>query len=163
MLALRRERRGIGGVLSGGVRLAWLAVLVLAVALAAGCGDSDGDDGKASSDASAAASTEGDPPFRARVEITKDGYKPRHVRILVGGTVTFVNVDKEGTHTAETGDISTTTLTDSNEFDTHTLTWEEPYTITFHKPESVKYYDSFSDMTGTVEAVPRTPPGAPGF
>jgi plastocyanin len=144
--------------LSSGVRLTWLAALAATVALAAACGDDDGGD-QASSDASAAGSAEGEPPFEARVEITKDGYRPRHVRILVGGTVTFVNVDKTGSHTAETGDISTTTVTDSNEFDTHTLTWEEPYTITFHKPEKVKYYDALSDMTGTVEAVPRTPPG----
>ena len=94
------------------------------------------------------------PPFKARVEITKDGYRPRHVRILVGGQVTFVNMDKTQAHTAETKDLPDGE-SDNNEFDTHSLRWEEPYTITFHKPEEVTYYDSLSDFSGTVEAVPK--------
>lgn len=124
-----------------------------------GCGG--GDDGKADEPGGdAAQSASGDyvnPPFTARVEITKDGYRPKHVRILVGGRVTFVNMDRTESHTAETDDLPDGP-SDNNEFDTHTLTWEEPYTITFHKPEKVSYHNSLEPgMSGTVEAVPKYP------
>jgi plastocyanin len=127
---------------------------ILIVLVGAACGSDDGDgDGRTTAGGGDARN----PPFEARVEITKDGYRPRHVRILVGGSVTFVNVDRESFHTAETGDLPNR-ATDSNEFDTHSLTWEEPYTVTFHKPERTEYHDSFDEtMTGTVEAVPKAP------
>ncbi len=121
---------------------------VVGASIGAACGD-DGEDGTTKQRKVKNA------PFTARVEITKDGYRPRHVKILVGGRVTFVNVDTMRNHTAETGDLPER-RTDNNEFDTHTLTWGEPYTITFHKPEKVEYHDSFNpEMTGTVEAVIR--------
>lgn len=117
----------------------------LAALAAAGCGD-DGPDRPAANDPR-------NPPFEARVEITDAGYRPKHVKILVGGSVTFVNMDRRNVHTAETEDLPDGP-SDSNEFDTHSLTWEEPYTVTFHKPEKVTYRNSLDpDMTGTVEAV----------
>lgn len=123
---------------------------------AVGCGGGENDDGL---DAGALARFEAafrgggeNPPFKTRVIITDEGYHPKHVRILVGGSVTFVNLDRVP-HTAETGSIREG-LTDSNEFDTHTLAWEEPYTVVFHKPEKVEYHSSLDpDMKGTVEAV----------
>lgn len=140
---IRSAREGrcvqIGGSLSS---RAVLTCLALSAAVIAGCGGT----GKSKD-------SDKNPPFRARVEITKEGYRPRHVKILVGGSVTFVNLDKSSDHTAETGDLPDG-ASDNNEFDTHTLTWEEPYTVTFHKPEVVEYYSSFdSEMRGTVEAV----------
>jgi plastocyanin len=138
------------------VRAGLIYVMAVTVAIG-GCGGED-DDGKAKPSREAAQSGSDDyenPPFTARVEITKNGYRPKHVRILVGGRVTFVNMDKEDGHTAETEDLPEGP-SDNNEFDTHTLTWEEPYTITFHKPEKVTYFDSFDTRTrGTVEAVPK--------
>ncbi len=140
--------------------------MLLLIAAIAGCGgDDDGGGGKAgeaNTPSSASADYE-NPPFKARVEITKDGYRPKNVRILVGGSVTFVNMDDSRGHTAETGDLDGEdpgeALTDNNEFDTHTLTWEEPYTVTFHKPEKVLFYDSFNPSTrGTVEAVSKVAP-----
>jgi plastocyanin len=124
------------------------AALLVGATTNVACGD-DGDSGTAKPSGAK------NPPFTARVEITETGYHPRHVRILVGGRVTFVNLDESGSHTAETGDLPER-ATDNNEFDTHTLTWEEPYTVTFHKPEKVEYHDSLNpEMTGTVEAVVR--------
>jgi plastocyanin len=150
MLALGRELRGTGGVLR--VRGAIVVAGVVLMGLAAGCGDEGKDSG---GEATTATTVEGyeNPPMHARVEITSKGYRPKHTRILVGGTVTFVNMDPDEEHTAETKDLPEG-ASDNNEFDTHTLTWEEPYTITFHKPEKVTYFDSFdSTMTGTVEAL----------
>ncbi len=130
-----------------------LAGAAVAAVLVAGCGG-DGDEGSAGE--KTVANVTGDyenPPMHARVEITEKGYRPKHARILVGGTVTFVNMDPNNPYTAETKDLPEGT-SDNNEFDTHTLTWEEPYTVTFHKPEKVTYFNSFdSTMTGTVEAV----------
>lgn len=160
MLGCQEGASKIGGVLN--VRAGLICAVLLGAAFA-GCGGDDDDGGKATANdgASTAAQSDdsGNPPLHARVEITKNGYKPRNVRILVGGTVTFVNVDRTA-HTAETQDLGggandPEAVTDNNEFDTHTLVWEEPYTITFHKPEKVEYHDAFSEMTGTVEAVPK--------
>jgi plastocyanin len=153
MLALRRELRRIGGVLS--IRVVLTGVVLLAAALT-GCGD-DGDASPGGDDGAS-------PPFETRVEITEDGYEPRDVRVLVGGSVTFVNMDRTQSHTAETGDLDglppgQVGATDNSEFDTHTLTWEEPYTVTFHKPGKVTYHSSFNQrMTGTVDVVTRTDP-----
>jgi plastocyanin len=127
------------------------AVLVVV----AGCGG--GDDGEDAGSSTSPSKRYENPPMHARVEITSKGYKPRHVRILLGGTVTFVNVDRTSPHTAETANLPEG-LSDNNEFDTHSLSWEEPYTITFHKPETIDYFDSFSEMKGTVEAVAKVPP-----
>lgn len=138
-----------------GTRLTWLAlVAVLAVSLGAGCGgDDDGaaaDDTRASTDAWKTSYR--NPPFRVRVEITKDGYKPKNVKVLLGGTVTFINMDETELHTAET--VQTPEgVSDDNEFDTHSLSWEEPYEVTFHKPGTIKYFDSLSDFEGSVEAL----------
>jgi len=133
-----------------GVR-AWLTWVVLAIAVLAGCGEDD----EPEPNRGAASSGYENPPFTARVEITKDGYRPRDVRILVGGRVTFVNVDASEIHTAQTADLPDGP-SDDNEFDTHSLTWEEPYTVTFHKPGKIVYYNSLEHgMKGTVEAVPK--------
>jgi len=140
-------------------------MLAAAIGAGAGCGDDEG--GKSAEAAKADTDTltfpEGleNPPMHARVEMTKDGYKPKHTKILVGGTVTFVNMETTGSYTAETGDLPDG-LSDNNEFDTHTLTWEEPYKVYFHKPEKVTYYNSFdSTMRGTVTAVPKILPIPP--
>jgi plastocyanin len=139
--------------MAGGVAATLGVLIALAVGACGGGGDDDGDDG---SKASVASGDSVNPPFKARVEITANGYKPRHVRILVGGSVTFVNMDETELHTAETKDLPEG-ATDNNEFDTHSLTWEEPYTVIFHKPETVKYFDALdSDVKpGTVKAVPK--------
>ncbi|GAF92129.1 unnamed protein product, partial [marine sediment metagenome] len=110
-----------------------------------GCG---GDDAKPQ------AKDPRNPPFKTRVNITKDGYRPSHVKILLGGQITFVNLDKAAAHTAETDGSTESEVTDSNEFDTHTLNWEEPYTVTFHKPGMIDFHSSFdSEMKGTVEVL----------
>jgi plastocyanin len=141
----------IGGIVS--VRASLTCIVLLLSALVVGCGDDD--DGATAQVGNAPDSGDSkNPPMKARVEITKSGYRPRHVRILVGGTVTFVNMDRDP-HTAETGDLPEG-LSDNNEFDTHVLTWEEPYTVYFHKPETVEYRSSLDpEMIGTVEAVPK--------
>jgi len=136
--------------------------MVLAAAVVAGCGGDDDDGGAKAEGATATDAAQSDdgvnPPMHARVEITQKGYKPKNVRILVGGTVTFVNVDKTESHTAQTADLPPT-ASDNNEFDTHTLAWEEPYKIYFHKPEKVTYYNSLEPgMSGTVEAVRKVDP-----
>ena len=56
-------------------------------------------------------------PSRRAWRSPRTATSPRHVRILVGGTVTFVNVDKTESHTAETVDLPEG-ITDNNEFDT---------------------------------------------
>ena len=139
--------------MSGGAGLTFMLLLGAAITC---CGGDDGAGGaKPESDDRSAAADYENPPMHARVEITQKGYKPKHTRILVGGTVTFVNVDETESHTAETEDLPEG-LSDNNEFDTHTLTWEEPYTVTFHKPEKVTFHNSLEPgMSGTISAVPK--------
>ena len=143
------------------VRVGLICTLLSVAALTACGGDGD-DDGKPAAAASRPDYLKGyeNPPMHARVEITPRGYRPKHTKVLLGGTVTFVNLDKRQSHTAETkdlpgGDDDPEAVTDNNEFDTHTLMWEEPYTITFHKPEKVAYFDSLSNFKGTVDTLPK--------
>lgn len=122
--------------------------LACLAALAAGLGGCGDDDGRSQ------ARDPLNPPFKTRVAITADGYRPAHARVLLGGQITFVNLDKTQARTAETDGLTASTVTDSNEFDTHTLLWEEPYTVTFHKPGTIKYHSSLGPpMTGTVTVV----------
>jgi plastocyanin len=104
-------------------------------------------------------------PFRATVDISESRYRPAHARILVGGSVTWINRDPDTTHTAETrpGDYTDLPGGERQDFDTHTLTWNEPYTVTFHKPATYAYHCSFHfDMEGTIDVVERRPPGPSG-
>ena len=131
-------------------------ILVLAALTATvmggGCGNDDG--ARAGSGGERAA-------FRKTVTISDSRYHPAHTQVLIGGSVTWVNQDPVVNHTAETVSprYRHTTGGERADFDTHALTWKEPYTVTFHKPGTYTYYCSFhSEMKGEVEVVVRTPP-----
>jgi len=147
-----------------GGRLA-AVVLVLAVgAQVAGCSGDDEKQQPVSTTSAAleqATSAHGEVPFEETVLITKSGYRPRSARVLLGGTVTWINVDPEDTHTAETKDPRYEDMPGGQDvsFDSHTLLWEEPYTATFHFPGRIEYESSFDDFTGRVDVIARTPPG----
>lgn len=95
-------------------------------------------------------------PFKTTVNVTRRGYQPARTQVLVGGSVTFVNRDTELPHTAQTNSSGSPTWDEETDFDTHALTWGEPYTATFHKPGVFEYYCSFhSSMKGTVEVITR--------
>lgn len=100
-------------------------------------------------------------PFKETVVITSSGYHPRRAEILVGGSITWINKDPTEAHTAETppGRHRHTTNGEKVSFDTHTLSWGEPYTVTFHKPGTYSYESSFDfGMEGVVEVAERKPP-----
>jgi len=126
-----------------------VAVSVSAVLAVGGCGEASGDKTKRTT-----------VPFRERVVITKTGYHPAHAKVLVGGTVTWVNRDPSRSHTAETGKGAEVTPSgEDGDFDTHTLTWGEPYSVTFHVPGSYSYGSSLDpDFKGTVDVLVREPP-----
>lgn len=131
----------------------WMRALAVAALVAiAGCGDDDSD--RAEADRGAGV------PFRERVVITETGYHPADAKVLVGGTVTWVNRDPGKSHTAETDKgFKVTPSGEDGSFDTHTLTWGEPYTVTFHVPGSYSYSSSLdADFRGTVEVIMREPP-----
>lgn len=100
-------------------------------------------------------------PFEETVVITKDGYRPTHARVSTGGSVTWINRDPSGPHTAETkpGDYEDMPGGEDASFDTHALSWEEPYTVTFHKPGTYRYGSSYDfAWEGTVTVIDRVPP-----
>ena len=77
--------------------------------------------------------------------------------LLQARSITFVNRDKVLPHTAQTNSSESPTWNEETDFDTHALTWGEPYTVTFHKPGSFDYHCSFhNSMKGTVEVLTRT-------
>jgi plastocyanin len=122
---------------------------VIAVALVAtavgGCGGSSGTDSESPA-----------VPFHAKVKISDGRYTPAHVKVRVGGTVTWVNQDRDAFHTAETKsrDTAGRTWDEQTDWDSHTLTWGEPFTHTFGKPGTYEYHSSFdSSMRGTVEVL----------
>ncbi len=123
-----------------------LALIAAGALVLAGCGD-DGE-----SDAAGAA-------VPTTVEIVDGRYDPEKVRVLVGEAVTWVNLDGGVLHTAQTKSREDGGWREEEDFDTHTLTWEEPYTVTFHKPGTFAYYCSFHpSMKGTVEVATRPLP-----
>ena len=99
--------------------------------------------------------------FEATVDIVDSRYRPSKVRVLVGGSVTWINRDPDRSHTAETRDPAYKTLTGGTDqsWDTHALTWNEPYTVLFHKPGTYTYFCSLDPrMSGEVEVIVREPP-----
>jgi plastocyanin len=129
-----------------------VGLLLVTLAALPGCGDARDDTGASQPQQTAAE--------RATVDIAASGYEPAKTKILVGGTVTWINQDAKNGHTAQTSRASEPVdpRFESSEFDTHTLTWNEPYSVTFHQPGRFKYYCSFHEMDGEVEVVRRTPP-----
>jgi plastocyanin len=134
------------------MRRTYTMVAALAAAIAAGCGGSSADTSERTAEAAA--------PFKQRVIITSTGYRPARTRVLVGGTVTWVNRDPSAAHTAQT-DSSYKHLPSGEDgsFDTHTLSWGEPYTVTFHVPGAYEYTSSLDpSFKGSIEVVDRRPP-----
>jgi plastocyanin len=130
-----------------------LSLLLLGGALlSAGCG---GDDPRPTHDPNP-----GDVPFKETVTITKDGFKPRTARVLVGGSITWINRDPTGEHTAESlkGQYDKLPGGQDASFDTHTLSWGEPYTVTFHVPGSYEYESSVDEWRGRIDVVLLEPP-----
>jgi len=127
-----------------------LTALVLAAIPGLACSDDD--------DPAAGKGPAQPAPFERTVTVAESGYKPKLARVLVGGSITWVNRDKSSPHTAETQsrDTPERPWDEEQDFDTHTLTWGEPYTVTFHKPGAFEYHCSFhSDMKGTVVVLAR--------
>jgi plastocyanin len=100
-------------------------------------------------------------PFKETVVITKMGFHPRDAEVLTGGSITWVNRDPDAPHTAETkpGRYEHTPGDEDASFDTHTLFWGEPYTVTFHKPGTYSYGSSYDfGWKGTVSVIDRALP-----
>jgi plastocyanin len=136
-------------------------VAVLAAALVLGaCGDDSGAP-EAKTPLERATSPRDGVPFEETVTITKSGYRPRVARVLLGGTVTWINLDPKGPHTAQTPEDRYEGLPGGQDtsFDSHTLSWEEPYSVSFHFPGTFDYESSYDSFTGKVEVVSRNPPG----
>lgn len=130
--------------------LAIVAGIMVAVG-AAGCGDSDGGPADGAKRI----------PFKATVVIKKSGYHPREVSVLTGGSVTWINRDPDEPHTAETepGRYENLPGGEKGSFDTHSLSWGEPYTVVFHKPGTYAYTSSYDfGWKGLVNVIDRAPP-----
>jgi plastocyanin len=133
---------------AGTCRRVAAAALATAALLTLGCGD----DGSGKSEDGAVDGV----PFETSVDITRDGYEPARTRVLVGGTITFVNRDDLLPHTAQTNSSGARDWIEEADFDTHALTHDEPYSVTFHKPGTFDYFCSFhNSMRGVVEVVVR--------
>jgi plastocyanin len=120
---------------------------VAAVALCAACGASADNPGMASrSEAGMATKSEADGAETAVTVSIKDfKFDAATVRVAVGGTVTFKQLD-DSVHTATAkGEIP---------FDTGNLAKDADKTVTFDKPGTISYIcDIHQYMTGTVEVV----------
>ncbi len=133
-----------------------IAATVLIGVLAGGCGG----DSEAPSPLELATTPHDGLPFEQVVRITRSGYRPAKVRVLAGGKVTWVNVDPAGKHTVETTNPFYKKLPGGADgsFDSHTLSWEEPYTVVFHAPGTFRYTSSFDfSWKGEVTVVEREP------
>lgn len=139
-----------------GCRRQAMAMLAAATALA-GCGD-DGDARPREATALERATSARDGvPFRAVVRITPDGFQPRKVTVLTGGSVTWINVDRDRLHTAESASESYRDMANGQDasFDSHTLGWEEPFTHVFSVPGDFEYASSYDTWRGVVSVVER--------
>jgi plastocyanin len=131
------------------LRVGFVVVALASVVIAAGCSDENGPP----------AYEAGPAPFEQTVAITGSGFHPAKPRILVGGSITFVNHDPKTLHVAETSGGDSNPKSSEDAFDTYPLTWEEPYTIEFHKPGTYPYFCVLdSRMQGEIEVVMREPP-----
>lgn len=95
-------------------------------------------------------------PLEETVAISQSRYLPAEARIRVGGSITWINRDPGVLHTAETeaGAYEALPGGEDQSFDTHTLSWREPYTVTFHKPGTYSYICSLHpSMRGTVNVL----------
>jgi plastocyanin len=136
----------------GSLRVGSVVVALASVVIAAGCSDENGTE--------AAAYEDGPAPFERSVTMSSSGYHPAKVRVLVGGSITFVNHDPTTLHSAETfAGYNNPKSSEDYTFNTRTLTWEEPYTIEFHNPGTYTYFCAIDGrMQGEVEVVMREPP-----
>ncbi|HEX2161174.1 MAG TPA: cupredoxin domain-containing protein [Thermoleophilaceae bacterium] len=97
-------------------------------------------------------------PPKATVVFGDGAYRPAHVRIPVGGRVTFVNPTTE-LNTAETGGIDTfeldrARLDRQERFDTHVLRTGEAESVEFDTPGTYEFHSSLdSRMKGSVTVV----------
>lgn len=136
-----------------------ITAMVLIGLLASGCGgDSD-----TPSPLELATTPRDGIPFERVVLITRSGYRPAKVEVLAGGKVTWVNVDPLADHTVETFNPFYKKLPNGSDgsFDSHQLSWEEPYTVTFHTPGTFQYTSSYdSGRRGEVTVVERKRPPA---
>jgi plastocyanin len=139
-----------------------LAALLLAIALIApGCAD-DAD----STPVDPSQQIQKDAQFHEIVEVDANGFTPAKARVLVGGDVTFINrdTDPRNYHSAESEGLFKPTkfYDEDTSFDTHSLTWNEPYTVVLHKPGTYEYVCTFhKDMKGIIDVFTRTPELAP--
>jgi plastocyanin len=133
-----------------------IAATMLIGALTGGCGD-----GEAPSPLELATTPRDGIPFEQVVQITRSGYKPAEVRVLTGGKVTWINLDPVRKHTVETTNPQYKKMPGGKDasFDSHTLSWEEPYTATFLSPGTFLYTSSYdSTWKGEVTVVEREVP-----
>ena len=134
----------------------WLSTVMLAIVLlGAGCGN---DDDPPKVDPSRA--VQKNAKFHQVIEISKAGFKPANARILVGGSVTFVNRDPDNYHTAASDGLFKVTKAHDEQtaFDTHLLTWNEPFTVTLTHYGTLEYVCTMdSSMKGTIDVFTRSP------
>jgi plastocyanin len=98
------------------------------------------------------------PSPKVTVILEGDEYVPAHVRVPVGGRVTWFAAG-QGSYTAETDgvgffEVDRRKLDRLNRFDIHTVQRGEAESVEFDTPGVYRYYSSFdSSMKGTVEVV----------
>jgi plastocyanin len=112
--------------------------------------------GCAGADAGSPADVE--PTPKVTVRMVDVAYEPKHVRVPVGGRVTWVNAGLDG-NTAESGgagffEYDREAMDRRNVFDVHTLQPGEAESVVFDTPGTYRVYSSLeSSMRGTVEVV----------
>lgn len=130
-------------------------VLALSVTAVACGGDEDAADAKPPTWQSVYGDRYGTGPDDVVVEMRADGYRPKTVRVDVGGRVTWINTGTARATAENQGQALP-------KFDTHTLYRGQAKSVVFKRPGRDRYLSSYDSETFDGEIVVEPRKKAPG-